>query len=88
MADLTITEGEAAEVNFDVINTGDITGTQDIVLTADDTEEDRLPTLQLAPDETGFGQLYFVTESGDAATYTVAVETEDLEDTIEVEVTT
>jgi len=88
MADLTIVEGEAAEVSFDVENTGDVLDTQDIVLTADNTEEDRQTDLELASGDIGYGKLYFVTETGDAATYTVAVETDDAEDTIEVEVTT
>jgi len=88
MADITITEGEAVKVESDILNTGDITDTQDIVLEADGTEEDRQPDLQLAPDETGFSDLYFVTETGDAATYTVVVKSNDTEDSIEVEVTT
>jgi len=77
MATLSITEGNAAVLDVDVTNRGDISATADIVLEVDTTEEDRDSSIEIAPGETYRTVLAWQTESGDAqaADYDVCAET-------------
>lgn len=87
MADITVTEGDMLIVTHETTNVGTINGEQDIDLVADSTTEDTQDNLDLDSGETGSGELYWLTEAGDAGTYTVTAESEDTtSDSIEVEV--
>jgi len=87
MTDITITEGDTLEVDYEVENVGDGTGDQDIRLTVQDVLEDTDADVALDPGQTATGTLQWPTESGDEVTDALAEAlTDDTSDSITVTV--
>jgi hypothetical protein len=87
MADITITEGDTLEVDYNLENTGDGTGTFDPRLLIQGVQEDQDTGITLDPAQTATGTLSWPTESGDAVTDALAeVVTDDTSDSITVTV--
>lgn len=77
MADITGEEGQTLEVSYQIDNTGSSSDTQDINLLVDGTQEDSDTGVTVAAGGSQTGTLSWVTQSGDAGTYTVSVESAD-----------
>jgi hypothetical protein len=87
MADITITEGDTLEVDYNLENTGDGTGTFDPRLLVDGVQEDQDTGIALNPAQAATGTLQWPTESGDAVTDALAeAVTDDTSDSITVTV--
>lgn len=91
MADISGDEGETLEVDYSVENTSGTDDTQDIILEIEDsggttTQEDSDTDVTITAGSTATGTLSWVTESGDADTYTAFVKSNDDTESISVEV--
>jgi len=87
MADITITEGDTLEVDYNLENTGDGTGTFDPRLLVQGVQEDQDTGITLDPAQTATGTLSWPTQAGDAVTDAVAeAVTDDTSDSITVTV--
>jgi len=80
-----VEEGEILEVNADITNTGDNSGTKDAELYMNNSLEDT-KSVSLSPGETKTVLLEWTTTTGDAGEYTALAGTEDDSDTTNVSV--
>jgi hypothetical protein len=80
-ADDGVTEGETITVNYTVVNTGDVTDTQDITFAVNGTVESTRSGLTLAGGDTASGQFTYETSIGDSPAKLVTVASADTEAT-------
>ena len=83
----TVERGETVTVDYEINNTGDFAGAQDITFSVDDELEATDADIELDPDETHTGTFTYETDADDVPAIDLSVASDDDIDTATVDVT-